>query len=206
MNTVWIVLWGVLMNLLAPNWVYATDAVESPLPNSLLVRVETQLTEMKRNRFPQLSQANIEIKAINSPSVFLATDIQISSLLMGERQYVLYVNPKLETAAITDFALRGILAHELVHFLDYETMNIAELAWFYANYLSRDEYVAEYERNTDLQAFELGYALGIKHFRFWLYEQISETEKDSKIKNYYTPEQIDNWLLDNLNQGEVTIL
>ena len=176
------------------------------LPKALQVRIETHLAALTATAFSPLANANIEIKAIEHDTVFLATDINMQSLFFGPRHYVLYVNPQLHTGGISDDALQGILAHELVHFSHYEKMNTVELAWFYSRYLISDEFVAHYERNTDLQAFELGYALGIKNFRFWLYEQISETGKVSKIKNYYTPEQIDNWLLDNLIQGEVTIL
>ena len=82
-------------------------------------------------------------------------------------------------------------------------MNAVQLAVFYAQYLSSEDFVASYERKTDLQAFERGYAIGIKAFRNWLYLQISEKDKVIKEKNYYTPEQIDEWLL---SQPELTLL
>ena len=69
--------------------------------------------------------------------------------------------------------------------------------------MSDAEFVADYERATDLQSFHRGHAIGVKAFRFWLYEQISPEVKAIKVKNYYSPTQIDDWLLD---QVEVKIL
>jgi len=116
---------------------------------------------------------------------------------------VLYLNKRLWTHPISDLALKGILAHELVHFTDYEKMNPLELAAFYIQYLLSDEYGAKYERATDLESFDRGYAIGIKAFRFWLYEQITPEAKVLKETNYYTPAEIDDWLL---GQQEVTLL
>ncbi len=65
------------------------------------------------------------------------------------------------------------------------------------------EYEANYERTTDLQVFERGFAIGIKVFRHWLYEQISPEARALKEMNYYTPAQMDDWML---SQKDVNIL
>ncbi len=173
------------------------------IPNALEMSAMNIVTRLIATDFPELKSVNITPKSIQNDAVFLATDIEIPSLLSGEREYVLYLNKKLLENPISDLALEGILAHELSHFSDYEKMNTFELAVFYARILSDGEFEARYERATDLQAFERGHAIGIKAFRFWLYEQIDEQAKTLKEKNYYTPAQIDTWLLD---QSDITLL
>lgn len=195
-KTIWC-LW-----LLLPCCVLA-QASEQTLPAELEARAMKIVAELVEESFPELVDIELTPKPIHNPSVFLATDIDIASILTGKRQYTLYLNKTLHTKPISDLALKGILAHELVHFLDYEKMHPLALASFYIQYLASDSFVAEYERATDLQTFERGYALGIKAFRFWLYDQISPEAKALKETNYYTPAEIDEWLL---SQNEVTLL
>lgn len=176
---------------------------ENTLPKTLETRAMKIVAELVEESFPELVDIKLTPKAINNPSVFLATDIDALSILSGDREYTLYLNQKLMTQPISDLALKGILAHELVHFNDYEKMNAFELAVFYVRILADARFEAEYERATDLQSFERGYAIGIKAFRFWLYDQITPKAKALKEINYYTPAEIDEWLL---SQNEVTLL
>lgn len=173
------------------------------LSDALQQRALSVIDRLTSTSFPELKGIPFELKRIKNPAVFLGTDIGIASVFSGPREYVLYLNTTLETQPISDLAFEGIMAHELIHFSDYEKMNALQLTVFYAQYLMSDDFVAEYERKTDLQAFERGYAIGIKAFRNWLYEQISEEDKGIKENNYYTPEQIDEWLL---SQPELTLL
>lgn len=184
---------------------FSTVATEAPngIPLVLQNRAMKMVGELVEESFPELKEITFTPKLIKNPAVFLATDINIPSVLVGKREYILYLNKQLYTQPISDLALKGILAHELVHFTDYEKMNGLELAWFYAKILTSAAFETEYERATDLQTFERGYAIGIKAFRFWLYDQITPEAKVLKEKNYYTPEEIDDWLL---NQQEVTLL
>lgn len=179
------------------------SSLDREIPFELQDRALKMVDILIEESFPELKGVSITPKLIQNPAVFLATDIEISSVLMGEREYVLYLNKRLWTHPISDLALKGILAHELVHFTDYEKMNPLELAAFYIQYLLSDEYGAKYERATDLESFDRGYAIGIKAFRFWLYEQITPEAKALKETNYYTPAEIDDWLL---GQQEVTLL
>ena len=179
------------------------SSLDREIPFELQDRALKMVDILIEESFPELKGVSITPKLIQTPAIFLATDIEISSVLMGEREYVLYLNKRLWTHPISDLALKGILAHELVHFTDYEKMNPLELAAFYIQYLLSDEYGAKYERATDLESFDRGYAIGIKAFRFWLYEQITPEAKVLKETNYYTPAEIDDWLL---GQQEVTLL
>lgn len=181
----------------------SASSLDREIPSELHDRALKMVDSLIEESFPELKGVSITPKLIQNPAVFLATDIEISSVLMGEREYVLYLNKRLWTHPISDLALKGILAHELVHFTDYEKMNPLELAAFYIQYLLSDEYGAKYERATDLESFDRGYAIGIKAFRFWLYEQITPEAKALKETNYYTPAEIDDWLL---GQQEVTLL
>lgn len=181
----------------------SASSLDREIPSELQDRALKMVDSLIEESFPELKGVSITPKLIQNPAVFLATDIEISSVLMGEREYVLYLNKRLWTHPISDLALKGILAHELVHFTDYQKMNPLELAAFYIQYLLSDEYGAKYERATDLESFDRGYAIGIKAFRFWLYEQITPEAKALKETNYYTPTEIDDWLL---GQQEVTLL
>jgi hypothetical protein len=155
---------------------------------------EAIVQNLIQKSFPELAETNISVKGIDSDSVFLATDIVIPSLFKAERQYILYLNQHLEKQPMTGIALEGILAHELSHFVDYTKMSIVELAIFYAQILTNENYAARYERGTDLNSFERGYADGVKQFRLWLYQQISPEAKLIKERNYFTPNEIDRWI------------
>ena len=193
---------AIILCVLFPFSAMATES-SNGIPPELQDRAMKMVGELVEESFPELKGITFTPKLIKNPAVFLATDINIPSVLVGEREYILYLNKQLHIQPISDLALKGILAHELVHFTDYEKMNALELAWFYAKILTNAAFETEYERATDLKTFERGYAIGIKAFRFWLYEQITPEAKALKEKNYYTPEEIDNWLL---NQQEVTLL
>ena len=172
-----------------------TKSEPTELPSAEFIQ-STQIIvdQLIKTSFPELAQANITVKGISSNRVFLATDIIPSSLFQEQRQYVLYLNPHLEQQPMSEFALTGILAHELTHFTDYTKMSVADLAIFLTKIKTSSEFNASYERATDLQSFERGYAAGIKEFRLWLYQQISDEAKRLKMRNYYTPVEIDQWL------------
>ncbi|WP_416307995.1 hypothetical protein [Neptunicella sp. SCSIO 80796] len=151
------------------------------------------IAEIEQQSFPALQGISLSLQGIDSSSIFLATDIEVPALLIGQRHYVLYLNPKLEQQNIGDTALKAILVHELTHFNDYQKMDVFELGRFYYAILTDPMFEAEYERATDFQTLKLGYAQGLAEFRQWLYPQLSEAELKIKQRNYYTPAEIKQW-------------
>lgn len=180
----------------------ACGAEPAPMPSKAFI--ETTLTATERliaAHFPLLEGTELKVQGIDSASVFLATDIAIPSLFTAKRDYILYLNPTLERNPISGKALTAILVHELTHFNDYQKMNIAELAVFYLKILTNPEFNTSYERATDRHVFKLGYADGIKAYREWLYPQLTEKDLAIKLKNYYTPGEIDRWKYLSRNQS-----
>ena len=82
--------------------------------------------------------------------------------------------------------------HELKHVMDYSQMNTSELIEFGIWYGSAD--IAEYERQTDLFTLEKGCGTGLIAFRNWLYGQVTDEVKAEKQRQYYTPEEIQQWM------------
>lgn len=162
------------------------------------------IDELIHEDFPELQDANahkrIEIRGFNSNEYFFKVSIR-SGLLSTDarrRHYSVDVNPKIFTqkkrpnSVPSILAVQGILAHELVHLVHLETGNLRDIAGIGLQEVFSP---ARYERATDRQAFERGHALGIKAFRFWVYENLSPPKLRRKRKRYYTPEEIDQWLL-----------
>ena len=161
------------------------------------------VNELVRNSFPELAKAlasgRIRFREFESDAYFLQ-----ASFLKGQfsssknREYSIDINPKIFDPQLIPNgppsleAIQGILAHELVHVLDYETESFSNLTEIGLELILSPSH---YERYTDLRAFELGYAYGIKSYRNWIYGQLSPTDLAQKRKRYYTPEEIDHWLL-----------
>ena len=157
-------------------------------------RVRQVVNELIDRHFPLLIGQQLQLSGIQSHSVFLATDIQRLSLLFGSRNYVLLLNPELQKQQVPDSALTAILVHELQHFNDYQQMHLGELLLFYLRILTDEQFAIEYERHTDINTLELGYADGLIEFRQWQYPLLSDGNLQVKQKHYLRPQEIQQWL------------
>jgi hypothetical protein len=106
----------------------------------------------------------------------------------------LFAPIKLKGGVPTRFAVQGILAHELVHIAQIESASSVGLAHIGAKLVLVPH---QHERSVDLIAFEKGYARGISDFRKWIYPQLSPKDLAMKQKRYFTPDEIQDWLVDN---------
>lgn len=164
--------------------------------------VNCLIQELVSTQFPSLEDAyahgRILYREFHSDQYFLKTAFLKGALNSNpeKKLYSVDVNPKIysDQAEEGDFptvaAIRGILAHELMHVKDYENDRILDLLKIGFEMVVRPP---EYERYTDERAFELGYADDLKQYRIWLYRQLTPKALKIKMKRYYTPEQIANW-------------
>lgn len=163
----------------------------------LIVEVGGIVEELIASDFPELEGIRLAYKPILSPDVFLATDVEAGTIFEEplDRDYVLYINAYLVDHHPGSRALRGIMAHELVHFSDYLSMNAWDLIvlYFQSNY--NDDFNVGFERDTDVEAMRRGYAAGIRAYRVWIYEQLDDPAQLAKKKRrYFSPAEIDAWL------------
>lgn len=153
--------------------------------------------------YPELVDAlqagRIEITEFRSNSYFLKTSISKGkfSTSAARRAYSIDVNPIIFSTnhSSTDSpslgAIQGILAHELEHLVDYESCSRIGLIQIGAKEVFDP---SKYERDTDLRAFNRGFATGIKSYREWIYKMLDSRALRKKKKRYYTPEEIDHWI------------
>ena len=159
-----------------------------------------ELIELK---FPELQsawvQGRIKFRSFQSNAYFLKTAFlsghikrdrskRIYSIDVNDLIYDLSQEP---TGAPSIEAVQGILAHELVHLMDYENSTPGKITRMGVNIVISPSKV---ERDTDEEAFERGYHQGIKLYREWIYGKLTPKELRQKRKRYYTPDEIDEWV------------
>ncbi len=165
----------------------------------LSVEAREITTALIRDHFPGLAGVEIVIKPSLSTDIFLATDVEIDTVFRDprERTYVLYLSPVLVRNPPGRIALEGILAHELAHFADYLEMGPLDLGLLLAGVTFSEDYTTRYERGTDRKTLELGFAPGLRAYRVWIYDRLSDPAQLAKKKRiYYRPEEIDAWVRD----------
>ena len=155
------------------------------------------------HKFPELKKINLVYEKLDSPSVFLATELKRKTLLgpKEKRIYILQYNPLLEVLNPSKKGLVAILAHELAHFQDYESLSSAKMITKFGRYFISAKFRAKVERSIDVVALQKGYSYGLIQYRKWLYKNIPRKDIKTKFRNYYTPKEIRNYVYKN-GQGE----
>lgn len=151
--------------------------------------------------FPELKNTtiNFEYKDIKTT---MSARPNINSLLTDDRAYVIYinVNAKLKGAvSFSELGLQeqiGIIAHELSHIKDYENRSTFSLIQCGIYYSIFKHYHRNLERETDMMVIKKG--LGHQLFKFTNYvlhkSNASEEYKEFKLKNYLSPNEINDYL------------
>ena len=160
---------------------------------STLSDIETLIANT-RGLVPELDGVSLRVETIESNSTFLAAQVDLSTISNPplEREYIIQIIPQIFEQQITGASTVAILVHEFKHVLDYTEMDTNALVEFGLWYAGGD--VAEYERATDEFALERGCATGLIDFREWLYGFVSEEVRREKEENYYTPDEIREWV------------
>jgi hypothetical protein len=178
---------------------YAQEKVFCPYQTNQK-EVEELVQTIIQKHFPNLKQANTKFRYFKNDEYFLKTFVKPLDIFKKERTYFLDINEKLYDCSPAPLALEAILVHELVHLNDFTQLGTLGFFKLLAK-MATSEGRASYERQTDLRTLELGYAEGLKEYRYWIYQRLDSKALKKKKLMYYTPDEIDSWLVDYYSQG-----
>lgn len=167
----------------------------APSAPSARVMLPCLVEHLIQRSFPELRQAwalgRIRFSSFDYPGYFLRVRIDSGTFNSKARNYRIELNPHLFDSPPSIGALEGILAHELVHLTHLENASIFGLAQTGLELVVCPNHR---ERSVDLEAFRRGYALGIRDFRVWMFDQLSPRQLKTKQRRYFTPAEIDAWI------------
>lgn len=153
--------------------------------------LEREIKLVRDAYFPTLQHLEIRLEEFQESDFFFATDVDYVLFPFRERRYVIQFNDQIFQDPPPRVALRAILAHELFHLKEYQTLTRWQLIKLGLRYWWDLEFRIRFERATDARAIEAGFADGLKEYRQWLYKRISPQALESRRKTYLTPEEID---------------
>jgi hypothetical protein len=153
--------------------------------------------QVRTERYPELADVPLELVELTSETDFFVANLDLATASAPplERSYRVLANPRLFPNPPPFDAVYAILVHELAHIRDYTELDTTELVEFGLWYATAD--TTAYERSTDEVALTLGCGAGLKSYRLWLYDQLTEEQADAKRATYYTPDEIDAWMAAN---------
>jgi len=169
----------------------AETVLAKPADDEAIIRQVRQIVEdITANSYPELKNARIEIKLFDSSADYFQTRFTFTSFLFRPGlRYLLKVNRNLFVHLVPVDGVRAIIAHELGHIFYFRSRNRIKLIGLVR--LVCKDFTAQFERGTDMQAINRGYAEGLKSYRQWLYGQIRAGKLAEKKRNYFSPEEID---------------
>lgn len=157
-------------------------------------KASLMIKEVVSSSFPELAEEDIRVKEFSSSSDFFRSKFSVSRLLsFRPRRLYIEVNPEVYNRNAPEIGIRAIIAHELAHALYYKRHYGPGL--FGLAGLADESFAAKFERKADLQAISKGYGKGLIEYRRWLYANIPAKALKSKLKNYFSPEEIERILM-----------
>jgi hypothetical protein len=146
--------------------------------------------EITSDSFPFLLDKDIRVQEFESRSDYFQARFSMLRFLTGRRMhYLIRVNSATALLAVPEEARRAIIAHELAHVTYYAGGNRIRLVGLIR--LASKGFRKPFERRADLDALRRGYAQGLKQYRIWLYQHVTERVLNEKKRDYLTPEEID---------------
>lgn len=139
--------------------------------------------------YPELKGADIRIKPLHSRSDYFKARFDFRRYFFARMRYLVFVNPRAFELQAPEAGVRAIIAHELAHVLYFKKRN--RLCLLGLVRLRSKRFAAEFERRADLKAIALGYGEGLKEYRRWLYQNIPASKLAEKLRNYFSPDEID---------------
>lgn len=127
---------------------------------------------------------------LNNPQYYFQSNFTIGRVLFGIPHYKIQVNPFVFDKGISDNALRGVLAHELMHSIDYYTGSTIRSIIPIGVKVSLKKKRRQYERKTDLRIVLLGYGQDIIEYKNFQYPLLNKKQLKKKKLEYLTPEEI----------------
>ncbi|MBS2021937.1 MAG: hypothetical protein JST92_05970 [Deltaproteobacteria bacterium] len=146
------------------------------------------------NAWPQLAPYDIRVVTFKSDQDYFKSETKVSTIELNakKRTYHVMVNEKLLADAPSDAALYAIAVHELSHINDYRQMTSVQFIAWAAKYAVESQ--ATYERQTDGAPLSRKLGCGLMEYRVWLYAHVDAKTLALKRKNYFTPEEIADWM------------
>ena len=136
-------------------------------------------------------RVRIAIHSIDNPQYFFESNFTIGRFLFGINKYRVGVNPIVFDKNISEEALEGVIAHELVHTEDYFLGSTIRTIIPIGLKIMRKKARRKYERQTDLKLVKKGKGLKMKAYRLWQYPLLEEDDLKVKKKEYLTPSEFD---------------
>src|SRR5256885_1430730 len=94
----------------------AGSIAQKPDATTLLERAGLLVNEIKAAAYPELRDADVQVKLFNSESDYFRARFAIRQFLTGRKlRYSVFVNADAFTRQAPEAALRAIIAHELAH-------------------------------------------------------------------------------------------
>jgi hypothetical protein len=155
-----------------------------------------EINAVKERYFPDLREVDPEISLFEGGDDFLHASVDFRTVFRApdERTYRIMVNQRLLDTPPSPVALDAILTHELKHVADYSRLNWPALFWFGMKYELFP--IAGYEHKTDEAALANGQACGLIEYRLWLYSHEAGKGLEEKVRDYYSPDEILEWMRD----------
>ncbi len=155
---------------------------------------QKQVLAVRDRYFPAMKDLDLSVNLFSDPDDFLHAGLKISTLFKDpmHRSYRIWVNSRLLDSPPSPTALNAILTHELKHVQDYTQMAWPELVFFGAQYELFP--IAGYERRTDEAPLASGQGCGLIQYRFWLYSHEAGKGLEEKVRDYYSPDEILEWM------------
>ncbi|HEY7543760.1 MAG TPA: hypothetical protein VID27_02700, partial [Blastocatellia bacterium] len=149
-------------------------------------RAREMVEEIRARSFPELHNAEIQIKTFQSSSDYFRSRFGWPQFFFGRMRCLLMVNPSVFEQSAPEAGIRAIIAHELAHALYYRERNRLRLIGLIR--LASKNFTAQFEREADLQAISRGYGEGLQQYRAWLYQNVPPSRLEEKKRNYFSPE------------------
>jgi hypothetical protein len=151
---------------------------------------ERLVREVRSSSFPELRERDIRVRQFTSSSDYFQARFSIWRFLAVRRMnYVIRVSAAPALVTAPEEGKRAIIAHELAHVAYYANGNRLRLVGLIR--LASKGFRERFEKRTDVEALQRGYAQGLRQFRVWLYQNVSPSVQQEKRRDYLTPEEID---------------
>lgn len=103
--------------------------------------------------------------------------------------YIIIVDPE-KLQNISDFELKGLFSHELVHLEHYSKMNWLQLGIFAVTYSVSDNFKKKVERETDTQAIEKEFGPELLAYREYRIKTGNQEDISFILEHYLSPDEI----------------
>jgi hypothetical protein len=133
----------------------------------------------------------LKLETFESDFDFFETDLSGFFGEPSKRTLILRVNSKLLTGGPSDSALKGILAHEACHLIDFQKSTRWQLLRLYlcVNWQGED-CIQKYERSTDECSLKFTQGCGLLEYREWLATQLSSDQMIVKNRRYLSAAEL----------------